>query len=208
MSEPREPNDLTSIAQWDESWSDDVRLRVPSSWMITTRNLQQLLRGRVRPADRFLEIGCAPGKLLSWVAAVLKAEVSGLDYSERGLSTAKRLFSALNLQGDLRCEDLRDTSFAPASFDWVVSYGVIEHFDDPRDVVSAHLRLVKPGGTTVMTVPNYGGLYGRLQRYFDQRISPATISRSCRARGWLRWWLRGPARASAPMPPDGSRRGK
>jgi 2-polyprenyl-3-methyl-5-hydroxy-6-metoxy-1,4-benzoquinol methylase len=160
-------HDLTSIDQWDAAWSGEIKLRLPSPWLIGTRNVQKLLRGRVRPGERFLEIGCAPGKLLSWVAAELKAEVSGLDYSERGLATARRLFTALQLAADLRCEDLRRASYPPRSFDWVVSYGVIEHFDDPRDVVRAHIDLLREGGTAVMTVPNYRGIYGTLQRYFD-----------------------------------------
>jgi SAM-dependent methyltransferase len=160
-------HDLTSVDQWDSTWSGDIRLSLPSPWLISTRNLQALLRGRVRRGDRFLEIGCAPGKLLSWVAAELGAEVAGLDYSAQGLSTTRRLFDALHLPVDLRCEDLRKATYRPRSFDWVVSYGVIEHFDDPRDVVRAHVDLVKDGGTALMTVPNYHGVYGTLQRYFD-----------------------------------------
>ena len=159
--------DLTSVDHWDSAWSGDIQLRLPSPWLISTRNVQKLLRGRVRPGDRVLEIGCAPGKLLSWVAAELRADVSGLDYSERGLASTRRLFAALKLEADFRCEDLRQASFPRRSFDWVVSYGVIEHFHDPRDVVRAHIDLVKDGGTALMTVPNYRGFYGALQRYFD-----------------------------------------
>jgi 2-polyprenyl-3-methyl-5-hydroxy-6-metoxy-1,4-benzoquinol methylase len=107
--------------------------------------------------------------MLAWVAASLGAQVSGLDYSDRGMATTKRLFTALQLSGDLRCQDLRDTTFTPGTFDFVYSVGVIEHFDDPRDVIGRHLMLVRPGGTALMTVPNYGGVYGRLQRYFDAK---------------------------------------
>ena len=115
-----------------------------------------------------LEIGCAPGKLLAWVAAALRADVSGVDFSVKGMATAVRLFAALKIAADLRCEDLRETSFAPGTFTGGRnSVGVIEHFEDPRDMVARHLRLVKPGGTALMTVPNYHDLYGRLQRHFD-----------------------------------------
>jgi 2-polyprenyl-3-methyl-5-hydroxy-6-metoxy-1,4-benzoquinol methylase len=160
-------DELTTVEHWDQLWSHEIRLRLPSPWLISTRNLQKVVLPHVRPGDRFLEIGCAPGKLLSWVAAELKAEVAGLDYSARGLSTAKRLFAALQLKADFRCEDLRTTTFAPASFDVVLSVGVIEHFDDPRPIVQDHLRLVKPGGIALITVPDYRGVYGVLQRYFD-----------------------------------------
>ena len=163
-------NELTEVDQWDKVWAGDLRLRLPSPLNISTRNLQHLLARHVRPHDTFLEIGCAPGKVLAWVAAVLRADVSGLDYSERGLATARRLFAALHLKGDLRCESLADTTFPPGTFDVVYSGGVIEHFKDPRDIVRAHIQLLKPGGTAVMTVPNYRDIYGRLQRYFDADI--------------------------------------
>ena len=160
-------HELSTIEHWDECWAGDIRLRLPSPFVVSTRNLQRVIRPHVRPGDRFLEIGCAPGKLLAWVAAALGAEVSGLDYSTRGLATARRLFSALQLTADLRCEDLAENSLPRASFDVVYSAGLIEHFDDPRVVVRQHVDLVKPGGTALMTVPNYRGVYGRLLRYFE-----------------------------------------
>ncbi|HYN08255.1 MAG TPA: methyltransferase domain-containing protein [Vicinamibacterales bacterium] len=159
--------DLTTVGHWDKTWAGDIRLRLPSPWVVSTRNLQRLLRRHVRPGDRFLEIGCAPGKLLAWVAADLRAEVAGLDVSERGLTTASRLFDALHLKADLRREDLRQTTFQDSAFDVVLSVGLIEHFSDPRDVVRKHLELARPGGTVLMTVPNYRGIYGRLKEHFE-----------------------------------------
>ena len=44
---------------------------------------------------------------------------------------------------------------------------MIEHFTDPRPVIHSHWKLLKPGGTALITVPNYGGLYGRLQKWLD-----------------------------------------
>jgi 2-polyprenyl-3-methyl-5-hydroxy-6-metoxy-1,4-benzoquinol methylase len=167
VSKNPDDNELSTSGYWEGVWSGDVRLRLPSSYVVSTKNLQRLLRRYVRPRDRFLEIGCAPGKMLAWVASELGADVSGLDYSERGLATARVLFKALGLTGDLRCEDLQQTTFAEGSFDVVYSAGLIEHFGDPRAIVTEHLRLVRPGGTVVITVPNYGGVYGSLQGYFD-----------------------------------------
>jgi SAM-dependent methyltransferase len=49
----------------------------------------------------------------------------------------------------------------------VYSEGVIEHWDDPRPIVRQHMELLRPGGVAVITVPNYGGIYGRLQGRID-----------------------------------------
>ena len=116
---------------------------------------------------RVLELGCAPGKILAWVAAGLGAEVSGLDYSERGITWSRTLFKTLGIPADLRCEDVFKTTFSPDSFDVVYSSGLIEHFEDPRGIVRTHVALLKPGGTAVIAIPDYGGVYGRLQRWFD-----------------------------------------
>ena len=160
-------NRKTTVEHWDEAWQAGIRLKLPSGMEVGTRNTMQLLKRYVKPGMHVIEIGCAPGKMLSWTAAVLGAHVAGLDYSTTGIRTAKRLFESMGLKGDFRCEDVFNTTFEPGSFDMVFSFGLIEHFDDPREIVRRHVMLAKPGGTVVITVPNYGGIYGRIQRYFD-----------------------------------------
>jgi SAM-dependent methyltransferase len=61
------------------------------------------------------------------------------------------------------------TTFAPASFDVVYSFGVIEHFDDPRPMVQKHFDLLRPGGTAIITVPHFGAGYGWLARRLDRK---------------------------------------
>jgi 2-polyprenyl-3-methyl-5-hydroxy-6-metoxy-1,4-benzoquinol methylase len=160
-------NSLTERKHWDDAWAQPPRWRLPSRLIVDTLNIQRLLRRYVTPGSRFIELGCAPGKMLAWVASELHADVSGLDYSAPGVEWARELFTRLELNGDLRCEDAFATTFTQGSFDIAFSAGLIEHFDDPRTIVRAHLNLVKPGGKAVITIPNYGGLYGTLQRKLD-----------------------------------------
>ena len=160
-------DELTTKSHWEGAWAAPPRWKLPSPLAVPTRNMQRLLRPAVRPGMRVLELGCAPGKLLAWVAAKLDARVSGLDYSDRGITWARTLFDALGIPADLRCEDVFRSTFEPASFDVVYSAGLIEHFEDPRDIVRTHVALAKPGGTTLIAIPDYGGIYGRLQGWFD-----------------------------------------
>ena len=144
-----------------------IRARLPSRLNVSVLNYIRLVEKHVRPGNRYLEIGCAPGKLLAWVASVLKAECTGLDYSETGIAKCRALFDALGLKADLYHIDFFNHHLPSASFDVVSSFGFIEHFDDPVPVVQKHHDLVKPGGVALIAVPNYGGLYGSLQRWCD-----------------------------------------
>ena len=152
---------------WENTWSSPPRFRLPSRLWIGVADMQAILRAHVKPGMSVLEIGCAPGKTLAWVDKRLRARVAGLDYSERGLAYTRELFRRLAIDGDLRREDVFATTFPPGSFDVVYSCGVIEHFEDPREIVRRHVMLAKPGGTALITIPNYGGLYGRLRKRFD-----------------------------------------
>lgn len=160
-------DELTEREHWDHAWEKAPRWRLPSGLFISTLNLQRLVRRYVTPGARYIELGCAPGKMLAWTASVLEADVSGLDYSQPGIDWSRELFARLGLRGDLRCEDVFKTTFPAASFDVVFSAGLIEHFDDPRPIVRAHVDLARPGGRVVITVPNYGGIYGRAQGWLD-----------------------------------------
>jgi 2-polyprenyl-3-methyl-5-hydroxy-6-metoxy-1,4-benzoquinol methylase len=160
-------NAKTDKEYWNNIWVPQPRMTGPAGLFVEMRNIQKLLKRCVTPGMRVLEIGCASGKILAWVAKVLRAEVSGLDYSPRGIENSKLLFDHLGISGDLRCEDVFETSFEEGSFDCVFSFGLIEHFNDPRQIVTIHVSLLKPGGKALMTVPNYAGIYGRVQRYFD-----------------------------------------
>jgi len=155
------PQDKAGVEHWNDNWACPPRMRLPRAYSSSIRDRMSLLRGEVGHGMKFLEIGCAPGKMLSWVAAVLGAEVSGLDYSEPGVRVARRLFGELGLVADIRNEDVFSTTFAERSFDVVYSAGVIEHFEDPSQIVRIHAELLKPGGVALITVPNLRGFYGR-----------------------------------------------
>lgn len=50
--------------------------------------------------------------------------------------------------------DARDIPFEDNSFDFVFSFGVIEHFDETEKSIEEHIRVAKPGGDILITVPN------------------------------------------------------
>lgn len=53
-------------------------------------------------------------------------------------------------------------------YDVVFSAGFIEHFGDPADMLRRLWALVKPGGTMVVTLPNFRGVNGLVQWCCDR----------------------------------------
>lgn len=157
----------TEKAFWNGTHNGKIRYRLPSSLNIGTANVLRLLGPRVSPGMRILEIGFAPGKILASLGLRCGADVSGIDYSENGVTAARELFQHLGLDGDLRCEDYFSSSFQDRYFDFVYSLGFIEHFDNPSVVVDRHFQFLKPGGRALIAIPNYGGIYGSLQSRLD-----------------------------------------
>tara|TARA_Y100001934_G_scaffold226316_1_gene271425 strand:- start:64 stop:783 length:720 start_codon:yes stop_codon:yes gene_type:complete len=116
---------------------------------------------RLKP-DRLLDIGCGDAKLLS-LAGKHAGKATGIDLEETGIRLAKE-----KLKDYPNCEAIHNTCyelpFDEASFDAAISADVIEHLNDRE----AHLReihkILKPGGTLILTTPR--SLPGGLQ---DQR---------------------------------------
>lgn len=160
-------NEITEQAHWDGFHQARPKLRLPSRLVITTRNIQDLLKKNVKHADKVLEIGFAPGKQLAYVGSVYGANVTGLDYSDYGVETAKQLFEALSLEANILCESIFESSLQDGTFDIVYSIGVVEHFNDPTEIIHKHIQLLRKGGKAIIAVPNYGGTYGKIQNWFD-----------------------------------------
>lgn len=57
----------------------------------------------------------------------------------------------------VRCEDLQSISFPNNTFDLVITQDVLEHAIDPEKAFSEILRVLKPGGYHIFTVPYHEG---------------------------------------------------
>lgn len=123
---------------------------------------------------KLLEIGCANSQWLSYFDKEFGFNVSGLDYSEDGCAKAGRILANEGVRGEIICSDF----FTPPDnmtdrFDVIVSFGVVEHFQDTAQCISAFSRFLKPGGLIITNIPNLSSssLNGFLQkRVFDRKI--------------------------------------
>jgi SAM-dependent methyltransferase len=95
---------------------------------------------------RVLDLGCGSGYGTALLAGS-EAHVVGIDrvHPDRLWRRGRGSF----LLGDLRAIPL-----APGSFDLVVSFQVIEHFEDPTFYVDTLADLLVPSGLALVTTPN------------------------------------------------------
>ncbi len=101
---------------------------------------------------RLLEVGSGAGLFLR-AASRDGWEPAGVELSPEGSSFARE-----RLGLDVRTERAEAMSFAAASFDTAVMFDVIEHLFDPRAVLEATRRALRPGGLLVVTTPNFDAL--------------------------------------------------
>jgi SAM-dependent methyltransferase len=162
---------LTDAEFWDHYWNS---CQLPST-IDPAFSFDRCLAAALRPYLRgrrgdVLEIGCAPGKWLAWLAAEFGLKPSGIDYSPVGVEATRRNFAMLGIEpgfigfGDFLAMEPR------CSFDVVMSLGFIEHFDQPEAVLARHLAWLRPEGLLMIGVPNFLGIYRILQQYLDKTI--------------------------------------
>jgi SAM-dependent methyltransferase len=107
---------------------------------------------------RVLDVGCGTGQLPIFLS-LHNRTVVGADFTfeslRKGESFARqhRLTNVSFVQMDLFNPTLQE-----ASFDYVISMGVLHHTGDPRGGFESIARLVRPGGYIVV------GLYNRIAR--------------------------------------------
>ena len=53
-------------------------------------------------------------------------------------------------------------------YDMVCSFGLIEHFSDTKEIIAKHLSFLSDSGTLFITLPNFRGINGWVQKTFDQ----------------------------------------
>ena len=103
---------------------------------------------------RFLELGCSPGYASALVCGRTGFQPEGVDFSPGADLYLQNLRTVGVDHAKLHRCDVRD--FAPEhSYDVVGSFGLIEHFLDPGEILAHHDRLLRPGGLCVVVVPNF-----------------------------------------------------
>jgi SAM-dependent methyltransferase len=105
-----------------------------------------------------LDVGCNWGR---WTIAAARAgfRATGLDPKEKALAAARRVAAQLGVEAGFVAGDARELPFPDGSFDAVFSYSVLQHLSKPdaRTAVAEIGRVLRPGGTALVEMPNAHG---------------------------------------------------
>jgi len=116
----------------------------------------KVMSNQRKPGDRFriLDIGCGRGNLLQRFNK-MGCECHG---------TERRVFPAGGNIGGLQIhrQSLEEIQFEDGYFDAVVIWHVLEHLDQPFEILDAVSRITCEGGIAAIAVPNFSSLQSRL----------------------------------------------
>jgi len=136
-------------SMWD---SEDVGRDPQLHWPAIRRRFEFCRRWL--PPGPVLDSGGGTG----WLGRALPlSDVVTMDPSSVALRAANRLGTAVLAQGSAEMLPFRNSTF-----DGVALLEVLEHADDPHAILHECARVLTPGGTLVVSVPNGFGAYAFL----------------------------------------------
>jgi 2-polyprenyl-3-methyl-5-hydroxy-6-metoxy-1,4-benzoquinol methylase len=165
---------------WDNAWENTFLPEVINPYLLgpnhyLDRKFHDFFRGvfagKETANNKLLEIGCARSSWLPYFAKEFGFKVYGIDYSEIGCQQALELLAKEGVEGKIVCADF----FSPSEsmieeFDVVVSFGVLEHFEDTQNCILAFSKYLKPKGIMVTNIPNLTGLMGLIQKLINRNV--------------------------------------
>ena len=125
---------------------------------------------------KIIEIGSAPGTNLVRLHKTFGYEPYGVEYAEAGANLNREVFrqNGLDPNNVIRADAFSEEFLSryEGYFDLVISRGFIEHFTEMDKVIGMHLRLLKPGGKLIVTIPKLTGVPNLIFRVFNPDIIP------------------------------------
>jgi len=192
-----DPVEIEKFSQLAHKWWD------PQSEFKPLHEINPL---RLNYIDRFadladktvLDVGCGGG-ILSESMAGLKANVTGIDLSDKALQVAKLHLLESGKQVAYRKIAVEAMAAEqPGQFDVVTCMEMLEHVPDPASVIAACAKLVKPDGWVFFSTLNRNpksylfavlgaeyvlNLLPRGTHDYAKFIKPSELAQSCRHAG-------------------------
>lgn len=167
---------------WGDRYERTPRRMSDLDLQLRRTSVLALLEPKLRTAATaldVLDVGCGTGSLLRTLSAWPVRLHGGDLVPQMVAETSRRLPGA-----DLRVADATQLPWARETMDIVTCTGVLEYLDEPACALREMHRVLRPGGTLVVSFPNRRSLFRRASRW-------ETAAESLAAGLWRR--LRGAA---------------
>lgn len=146
------------------------------------------LRPMLPPGGNAIEVGAGSGRLLIRLGQERPYRLVAVDYAPYSVRAVRENLTRSALRGDALFGDAQALPFADASFDVVLSGGLLEHFREPAAVVREMVRVLRPGGLFYADiVPRKTSLYrwserGRMAH--DEHLAEGIFESDLPKRAW------------------------
>ena len=162
---------MSNMSDGAIAWHDDIAERFAGAYKRSPafqdrlKIWSDLIEAHVRPNDAVIDMGCGPG-LFSMLAAQRGAQVLGIDGSARMIELCRESAASSGVSNlafdvaDIAALDDR----APRSLNVILCSSVLEYVPDLDRQLARFARLLRPGGTLIVSMPNAQSFYRRIER--------------------------------------------
>jgi len=155
-------NHLSDKQYWENYWNQYQNIDIPEK-VVFAPFVPQLIKGK-----SFIEIGGFPGTFAAYFFQQGIFDVTILDFCIQE-SIVRSVEQKNHLpEKTIQCIECDFFTFSTTKkYDVVFSSGFVEHFEDTKEVIDRHVQLLSDNGQLLILIPNFLGLNGLIQRWFD-----------------------------------------
>ncbi len=126
--------------------------------LLTAIQRYRLITSRIKthPGLKLLDIGCAFGYYLD-LARLYGWDATGVEFNPQAVQEGRDTFKL-----DIRQGRVQDQGFKDESFDVITCWDLIEHLQDPKAFLQENNRILKTGGSLVLSTPDISSLPSKI----------------------------------------------
>jgi SAM-dependent methyltransferase len=185
-------NNLTDRAFWKSFWESkkDLIFYIKPDYIFGDILGKLIAEKGIKNA---IELGGFPGYYATYLKKYQHIDTTLFDYYIHPRLINELLEKNGLKEGDINIIEADLFSYnPPEKYDMVLSFGLIEHFNDTKAILQTHLQFLKPGGVLFVTLPNFTGVNGWIQRKFDKEnydkhfiscMNPDFLAQTCKELG-------------------------
>ena len=178
MKDNPQPMQWNESAQYWEKHRDTIRT------MFSPITDALIAEAKIVPGNTVLDVGTGPGEPALTVAKFVGPEgkVIGIDPTSEMIEAARRAAARAGLKNvEFEIETTDSMSFAPQTFDAIVSRFAVMFFSDPIAGIRNLLRVLKPGGRMALAVWSFAEsnpFHNTLSQIVDCYVAPSPAPES------------------------------